>query len=53
MSTETIIAMALVKYGPVLAKALLDILTAKEPTTAQWDSVFALAEKSYDDYVKG
>jgi len=47
-----LIATALIKYGPPLAKALYDLFQTKEPTPAQWNALFALAEKNYDDYVK-
>ena len=47
-----IIGMALVKYGPMLAKSLYEIFSTKEPSKEQWDAVFALAEKSYEDYTK-
>ena len=54
MSTTEIIAMALIKYGPELAKALLGLFQqATPPTAAQWETVFALVKtKSYEDYVK-
>lgn len=47
-----IIAMALVKYGPTLARGLLEIFQKDAPTTEDWERVFALAEKPYEDYVK-
>jgi hypothetical protein len=52
MTIAEIIAIALVKYGPALARSLADILTKPNPTRQDWDAVFALAEKSYADYVK-
>jgi hypothetical protein len=52
MSTWEIIALALVKYGPELARALLNLLSVEAPTKEQWEAVFALAEKPYEDYVK-
>ena len=53
MSTTEIIAMALIKYGPELAKALLGLFQrGTPPTAAEWEAVFALAKtKSYEDYV--
>lgn len=47
-----IIASALIKYGPAAAKALYEIFTKPAPTDADWNKVFDLAEKSYEDYVK-
>lgn len=52
MSTSEIIALALIKYGPSLAKALVEIFKVETPTPEMWNAVFALAEKSYDDYIK-
>ena len=46
-----IIALALVKYGPDLARALVEILTKPNPTKADWEKVFALADKPYEAYV--
>lgn len=51
-TTAEIIAMALIKYGPSLARALVEIFQTEKPTPAQWETVFSFAEKSYDDYVK-
>jgi len=47
-----IIAEALVKYGPTLALALVDLFQKQEITRDDWLKIFALAEKSYEDYVK-
>ena len=47
-----IIAEALVKYGPTLALALVDLFDKKELTRDDWLKVFQLAEKSYEDYTK-
>lgn len=47
-----IIAEALVKYGPTVARAIAEIFEKKTPTLQDWEKVFALAEKSYEDYVK-
>ena len=52
MSTTEIIALALVKYGPALARALVAIFQVANPTSEQWEQVFAVAQKSYDEYVK-
>ena len=52
MSTAEIIAMCLVKYGPSAARALVALFQKAEPTVQDWEAVFSLCEKSYDDYVK-
>jgi hypothetical protein len=41
----------LVKYGPTVAREFCKLLKVENPTEEQWDAVFALAEKSYADYV--
>ena len=51
-TTAEIIAMALIKYGPAMARSLVEIFQVDTPTAEQWEKVFGLAEKSYDDYVK-
>lgn len=50
-ATEIILT-ALVKYGPALAKGIYDLFQTQDPTPEQWATLFATAEKSYDDYVK-
>jgi hypothetical protein len=52
METAIIIAQALIKYGPEVARQLAILFGQKEVTLADWEKVFVLAEKSYDDYVK-
>lgn len=52
MTTVEIIAAALIKYGPAVARALYDLFSVANPTKEDWDKVFKLAEKSYEDYVK-
>lgn len=47
-----IIALALVKYGPQMARALYEIFSKPTPTKEDWDKVFAMAEKPYEDYTK-
>lgn len=47
-----IIALALVKYGPAVARALVELFSKQTVTAADWDKVFALADKSYEDYTK-
>ena len=51
MTMIEIIAAALIKYGPQVARALYDIFTKPAPTAEDWNKVFDMAEKSYDDYV--
>jgi hypothetical protein len=41
----------LLRYGPGMARAVQQLFTKTNPTQADWDAVFALAEKSYDDYI--
>jgi len=44
---------ALLKYGPVLATSLVELLSKDTaPTKEEWIAVFKLAEKSYEDYTK-
>lgn len=47
-----LILQALITYGPTVAKQINDIFKKTEITPADWDKVFAVIEKSYDDYVK-
>lgn len=47
-----LILQALITYGPSVAKAINDIFKKTTITPEDWDKVFALVEKSYDDYVK-
>jgi hypothetical protein len=42
----------MLRYGPSLARAVQQIFQKQNPTQADWDAVFALADKSYDDYIK-
>ena len=47
-----ILGTALVKYGPDVARAVAGLFQKNDPTWEEWEAVFALAEKSYDDYVR-
>lgn len=47
-----IIMLALVKYGPGFARQVHALFQKKEVTKADWEALFVLAEKSYEDYVK-
>lgn len=51
-ATVALIASALVKYGPAVARQLAGLFSKQSVTLEDWEQVFALAEKSYDDYVK-
>lgn len=46
-----VIAEALIKHGPSLARELLTIFQVDEPTRAQWERAFGLVDKSYDEVV--
>ena len=52
MNTAILIAQALLKYGPAVARGIAELFEKPNPTLADWEKVFVLAEKSYDDYVK-
>lgn len=52
MNTTQIILLLLAKYGPALAAVAYEIAKVETPTAEQWDKLFAMARKSYDDYVK-
>ena len=51
-STTELIVLALVKYGPALAKGVYDLFQKADPTKEDFDKLFAIAEKTYEDYVK-
>ena len=51
-TTAILIVQSLIKYGPEVARAIAAIFQKSDPTPAEWEAVFKLAEKSYDDYVK-
>ena len=50
--TVLLIAKALLDYGPAVARALAEIFQKPNPTLEDWEKVFAVSEKSYEDYVK-
>jgi len=52
MTQTEIILMALVKYGPNLAKAIYDIFNKPRPTAEDWNAIFALAKQPYESYTK-
>ena len=47
-----LIGQALIKYGPSLARELMLLFSKKEITNEDWNKIFELSEKSYNDYVK-
>jgi len=47
-----LIAEALIKYGPSLAMALVELFQKQEVTREDWIALFKLTEKSYEDYTK-
>ena len=51
-ATALLIAEALLKYGPGLARGLAELFAKPAPTLEDWEKVFALADKRYEDYVK-
>jgi hypothetical protein len=50
MNTAIIIAELLLRYGPDVAQKFQTIFATQSPTQAQWDEVWALSKKSFDDY---
>jgi|GEM_PF-2663955 len=52
METTLLIAQLLLKYGPGVAAVVAALFEKKEVTLEDWQKVFAMAEKSYDDYTK-
>ena len=50
MNTAIIIAELLLRYGPEVAQKFQAIFATQTPTQAQWDEVWALSRKSFDQY---
>lgn len=48
MSQAVLILELLLRYGPAVAKAAKDLVNAKDPTQADWDNLWSLADKNYD-----
>lgn len=48
----TLILQALITYGPVVTKEIVNLFKKQNPTLEDWDKIFDMAAKSYDDYVK-
>lgn len=52
MEIAVLVISALVKYGPDVAQAIHRMLSSRTPPTqAEWDALFAKADKSYDTYI--
>jgi hypothetical protein len=49
--TITLIIQAMLRFGPAVARELVALFSKKEITQADWDSIFAKAEKPYDSYM--
>ena len=47
-----LIAQLLLKYGPDVARGVSDIFKKDAPTAEDWEKVFKMAEKSYEEYVQ-
>lgn len=41
----------LLKYGPIVAQQWQKIFSKEKPTDADWEAIWALTYKSYDQYV--
>lgn len=51
MSTVVLVAELLLRYGPDVAKTVQGwISSGRQPTSADWEGVFALARKTPDEY---
>ena len=52
LEVAILIAQALLKYGPVLARELVLLFSKETFTLEDWETVFKVSTKSYEDYVK-
>ena len=52
MPQALLIAELLLKYGPTVAREIVNLFAVAAPTPGDWEKVFSLAEKSYEAYVK-
>lgn len=52
MSEAMIIALAVVKYGPALGRALYDLFHKTNPTREDFEVIFKIAETPYEDFTK-
>lgn len=48
----TLILQALITYGPTVAREINLLFAKAEITPADWEKIFLLIDKSYDDYTK-
>lgn len=48
MPQAILIVELLLRYGPAVAKAAKDLMSMKDPTQADWDNLWALADKDYN-----
>ena len=46
-----LVLQSLIKYGPDLAREIVALFSVENPTQEQWNKIFDLADKSYEDYV--
>lgn len=51
-ATISLIIGALLKYGPDAAEAIRNLFKKTNPTLEDFDPIFALARKSYEDYTR-
>jgi hypothetical protein len=53
IAIATLILEALLRYGPEFARQLVTLFSkTTPPNAAEWEVLFKLAEKSYDDYTR-
>lgn len=51
MNSTAIIALYAIRFGIPAAKELASLFAKPEPTDADWNKVWSLSDKSYDDYL--
>lgn len=51
-ATIALIVGTLIKYGPDAAEAIRDLFKKSNPTLDDFDKIFALSRKSYEEYTK-
>lgn len=47
-----LILQALITYGPTVARSLNELFKKETITPEDWDKIFVLIEKSYEDYTR-
>lgn len=52
-ATIALIISYTIKFGIPAGQALVKLFRTPNPTDADWDAMFALSQKSYDDYING